>query len=287
MSEENIEKLEVNDVNNPEEEPKRKKSKVRKIIEWVVTVVFGVIFVFFAIAQVDGMIHKKENYNQNICFGYGSFVILTDSMEPVYKVKTAIITHKEDADVIYHRYLTYLEDNTKTVDLTFMDIYNIPVAPKIETSLNWQTDCTSKVMTHRLREVIVDESVKKGEGRYTFIVAGINDQGELSKKGQYQAFTEQQLLGQVVLNSAFIGGVFSFISTPWGLLVFLLVPAFYLVITSVIDIFRVMKDPEEETSGETPNGDNPKLASLEGLSQEDRERLKREMLEEMMNGKGK
>ena len=275
------------------EKPKKKKSLARRIIEWVVTGVFGVIFVVFAIAQIDGMIHKKENYNQNICFGYGSFVILTDSMVPKYNVKDAIITKKIDSDVIYDKYLAYLEDETKTVDLTFFDVYNVHIVPKKETELNDQTYCTGRVMTHRLREVIVNDGVKKGEGKYTFIVAGINNQGELSKIGQYQAFTEQQLLGVVQYKSTFVGGLFSFITTPWGLLVFLLVPAFYLVITSVLDIFKVMKEPDEieQQEGASDGGDGgpdkPKVDSLESLSEEDRERLKKEMLEEMLKGGGK
>lgn len=274
---------------NNEQKPKKKKSLARRIIEWVVTGIFGIAFVFFAIAQIDGMIHKKDNYNQNICFGYGSFVILTDSMVPKYNVKDAIITKKIDSDIVYQKYLTYLEDETKTVDLTFFDVYGVPVTPLKETELVDQTNNTGRVMTHRLREVIVNEDVKKGEGRYTFIVAGINNQGELSKIGQYQAFTEQQLLGVVQFKSAFIGGLFSFITTPWGLLVFLLIPAFYLVITSVLDIFKVMKEPdeiEESASGDGGN-DKPKVDSLENLSEEDRERLKKEMLEEMLKGGGK
>ena len=48
-----------------------------------------------------------------------------------------------------------------------------------------------------------------------------------------------------------------------------------------------MKEPDEETA--TAEGeDKPKAsgsASLEGLSEKDKERLKREMLEEMLNKK--
>ena len=207
-------------------------------------------------------------------------------MVPKYNVKDAIITKKIDADVIYEKYLAYLEDETKTVDITFFDVYNEHIVPKKETELNDQTYCTGKVMTHRLREVIVNEGVEKGKGKYTFIVAGINNQGELSKIGQYQAFTETQILGVVQFKSTFIGGLFSFITTPWGLLVFLLIPAFYLVITSVLDIFKVMKEPEEieEQAGGEGGSDKPKVDSLSDLSDEDRERLKKEMLEEMLKG---
>ena len=45
-----------------------------------------------------------------------------------------------------------------------------------------------------------------------------------------------------------------------------------------------MKDPEEEAEGEAKSNSGG-VDSLDSLSKEDRERLKREMLEEMMNKK--
>jgi hypothetical protein len=62
--------------------------------------------------------------------------------------------------------------------------------------------------------------------------------------------------------------------------VLLLIPAFYLVISSVIDIFKAYKEPEEkdvivvkENSGEVQ------------LSEEDKKRLKEELLKEMLEKK--
>ena len=129
--------------------------------------------------------------------------------------------------------------------------------------------------------------MEKGEGKYTFIVSGINVSEHQSQAGQYQAFTEKQLLGVVKINSVVLGGFYYFISTPWGLLVFLLVPAFYLVITSVLDIFKAMKEKEDEEEA-VMAGNEPKNTpeSLAELSKEDRERLKKEMLEEMLKKKG-
>ena len=87
------------------------------------------------------------------------------------------------------------------------------------------------------------------------------------------------------MNSKVLGGLFKFITSPWGLLAFLLVPALYLVITSVLDIFKALKEPEEETPTEASQEKPSGSASLEGLSNEDKERLKREMLEQMLNKK--
>ena len=99
-----------------EEKAKKPKSKTRKIIEWVLTGIFLAIFAVVGLAQIDGLVNKKSHYNQQIRFGYGTFVVQTDSMEPEYKVKTAIITYLEDADKIYKSYQA-----GKDIDVTFFD----------------------------------------------------------------------------------------------------------------------------------------------------------------------
>ena len=262
---------------------KKPKSKARRIIEWVLTGIFIALFGVFAAGQIDGMIHKKDNYGQTISFGFGSFVILTDSMEPDYMTDSAIITYKEGLESVYDRYQKSLTDETIHIDITFMDVYAISFKPTSHPDLTQQTPATNAVMTHRLRELHVDNTKALGEGRYIFVVSGINTSEHQAQAGQYQVFTEKQYLGVVQANSKVLGGFYRFISSPWGLLVFLLIPAFYLVITSVLDIFSAMKDNEEGDSG----GDNNNTpSSLDDLSKEDRERLKKEMLEEMLNKKG-
>jgi len=259
---------------------KKPKSKARKIIEWVITGIFLALFAVLMAAQIDGMVHKKDHYNQQIRFGYATFVVQTDSMEPDYKVDSAIITYLDDADKIYELFKA-----NKKVDLTFYDVYQAPLADNIpyDSSLTERVHAPSEmpIVTHRLKEVHVNEGVKKGEGKYIFICTGINTGGNLSKAGQYQAFTEKELLGRVVANSAFLGGVFSFVGSPLGLLVLLLIPAFYLVISSVIDIFKAYKEPEEEkeSSSKASNG------SEINLSEADKKRLKEQLLEEMLNKK--
>lgn len=270
------------------EKVKKPKSKARKIIEWVLTGIFVIIFGVLAIGFLDGMVNKNKHYGQQIRFGYASFVVQTDSMEPKYNVKSAIITYLDDCEKIYQRY-----QKGENVDLTFFDAY---ARDSEYTSLQkpenaqyiTRTENTGWPMTHRLIEMHVDETAKKGEGRYIFFTAGINEESEYlgASKGhpvkitQYQVFTEKELLGRVVLNSAFLGGVFGFIGSVWGLLVLLLIPAFYLIITSVIDIFKAYKEPEEVTEGAKPSSGGTKE-----LSEEDKKRLKEELLQEMLNKK--
>ena len=273
-----------------EKRVKKPKSKARKIIEWVLTGIFLALFAFVLAGQIDGMVHKKDHYNQQLRFGYGTFVVKTDSMEPKYMIGTALITYNEDADKIYERF-----QKGEEVDITFVDVYNTNneyTSPLNNPELTKRTDPTGVPMTHRVKEVHVNNNQEKGKGKYTFITAGINTRSTNLgwKEGepdivinQYQAFTEKEILGRVTVNSAFLGGVFSFVGSPLGLLVLLLIPAFYLVVASVIDIFKAYKEPEPATEGAAgqPNNNNGPVT----LSEADKKRLKEQLLEEMISKK--
>ena len=259
-----------------EKKVKKPKSKARKIIEWVLTGIFLALFAFVMAAQIDGMVHKKEHYNQQIRFGYGTFVVKTSSMEPKYKVNTALITYNDKIEDIVSRF-----NKGEEVDLTFMDAFRVSgFTPDNDVFTN-ATEMTGLPMTHRLREVHINED-KTSSFKYILVASGINENDPNYSPNQYQTFTEKEILGRVVVNSPFLGGVFSFVSTPWGLLVLLLIPAFYLVISSVVDIFKAYKDPDE-VKAEAANGDAPKAEVT--LSEADKKRLKEQLLEEMINKK--
>lgn len=271
MSEEAI-KLEQ-PVEAPKKE-KKEKSKARKIIEWVLFGIFGLLFAFVLAGNIDGMVNKNKNYGQSIRFGVGSFIVKTGSMEPDIPTKSAIITYKEDVKTFEKRLA-----NGETIDVTFANVA-IPyyVEPYSDVYKHGECIITNEIMTHRLREVHIDESIPFGQGRYIFIASGINTQGEASLEGQYQMFSEKQYLGTVKSSSKVLGLAFYFIISPVGLIVILLIPAAYLIVISSIDIFKALKASEE---GESSEGGQ----KIGNLSAEDKERLKKELLEEMIKAK--
>ena len=55
----------------------------------------------------------------------------------------------------------------------------------------------------------------------------------------------------------------------------------YLIITSAIDISKALKESEE---GVTASGEGP--IEVDKLSEKDKERLKQELLQELLNSKG-
>ena len=270
---------EIKVVNNaPEQKVKKPKSKARKIVEWVLFGIFGVLFAFVLAGNISGMIHKDENYGQQIRFGYGSFIVLTTSMEPEIPKDSAIITYKEKVESFTSRFT-----KGETVDLTFVNIeVNIafePDTPAFKRVNGGRSVVSNQVMTHRLREVHVDDSVEYGNGKYIFITAGINTGGDYSLEGQYQIFTEKQYLGVVKISNTALGKVFNFIASPIGLIILLLIPAGYLIVVSGMDIFKTLKTAEEKEASASKDD------RLSNLSEEQRAKLKKELLDEMLKQK--
>lgn len=316
---------EVVDAKKPEEEKnskgKKKKSKTRSIIEWVITGIFAALFVVAGIGQIDGMIHAKQHYNQQIKLGFGSFIVKTDSMKQ-YPKNSAIITYLEKADDVYNRWSKYYEKNmaikaeletkglseedfkkeyeklTKNnqVDVTFAGVSTYKGFIPTDTCPDLNSPAYPKEVvpiTHRVRYIYRVSDIEDAETqklfsgkKYIFIAAGTNTGGELALERQFQAFTETEILGTVKYGSMVIGWGFRAVSSPIGLLIFLLVPALYLIITSSLDILKALKTSDDDKQAEGVDKETQKLSSLDNLSEADRKRLKEEMLEEMMKGKG-
>lgn len=254
-----------------EKKPKKPKSKARKIIDWVITGIFAALLIGVGVIQII----NKTSKNQNM-FGPQYQKVLTDSMSPVYKVNDIIVVEKTNAQNLYVR----VNEKNQDVDVSFY----------------WVVNGQKVSMTHRLLSVTYSETpltdAETGKDyHYTFVAHGINKQSEWCKgTGGYndctyqtQTFNEFSLIGRVTRKSGFM----TFATSIWGLLVLLLIPCLYLIITSVIDICKALDDKEEvpvegEVIGEA--SDKPK-DPLAGLSEKEKEKLKKQMLDEMLGKK--
>lgn len=250
-----------------EKKEKKPKSKARKIIGWVITGIFVFLFGFVAVMQITAFATKGNNHGVPNYFGNQILIILTDSMEPEYKINGAVIVKKVEPSEFK------IDD-----DVTFI----------------WNVNGYDTPMTHRLIEVYTP--VETGTGHYKFVTHGINKESKQCAGNPYgtetadctyqtQTFDETVVLGKVVGYSMALGVIFNFMTTPWGLISLLLIPALYLIISSVIDIIRAAKDDDEEELATAGSGDPNDV--LAGLSEEDRQRLKEELLNEMIEEKMK
>ena len=254
-----------------DKKPKKPKSKARKIIDWVVTGVFAALIVGVGVIQII----NKTSKNQFV-LGPQYQKVLTDSMAPVYKVNDIIVIEKTSAEDLYKR----VNEKHQDVDISFY----------------WMVNGQKASMTHRLMTVTYSETpiVDPDTGdnvHYTFVAHGINKTSEWCKgtggyydcTSQTQEFHETALIGRVVRKSP----IMTFATSIWGLLVLLLVPCMYLIIASVFDIVKALDDKEEvpaegEVVGEA--SDKPK-DPLAGLSEKEKEKLKKQMLDEMLGKK--
>ena len=255
-----------------EKKPKKPKSKARKIIDWVITGVFAALLVGLGVLQI---VNKVSN-NQNV-FGPQYQRIITDSMSPVYKINDVIVIEKTSPAALYKRVTIDKEEN-------------------VDVSFEWTVNGKKVSMTHRLMSVTYYEepqyNMTTGEHfQYRFVAHGINKESEWCKwsggymdcTGQTQIFNEHALIGKVTRKSP----IMAFMTSIWGLIVLLLVPCLYLLISSIVDIVKAIEDKEEvpadgQVVGEA--SDKPK-DPLSGLSEKEKEKLKKQMLDEMLGKK--
>lgn len=234
-----------------ETEKEVKKPLWRRILSWVMTGIIGLIIVGFVTIQINGMVNKDKYHGVNMAFGNATLIVLTDSMEPDYMVGSAIFIKDVEPSTI-----------KEGDDLTFY----------------WASQ--RMVVTHR---VLGTPELK--DGKYWFTCHGINsnsDQCTWDCTDQTQYFSEDDLIGKVTGNSVLYGKVYSFFTSIWGLILLLAIPTVYLIGTSVGDIVKAMKEDDDEPAKAASAG---APASIEGMSQEDIERLKQDMLNEMLEEK--
>ena len=230
--------------------------KIINIVGIVFTSILGVILVFFLI----GNFTAKNNYGVKMIFNHSTLVVLTDSMEPTYKVGGAIFIEKTDPSKI-----------------------------KIGDDLTFFYDSWGVVVTHRVLEITPPSETNS---LYTFKLHGINTEskqcGSLDTPAdctdQYQLVTSDKVIGKVVGSSYAVGQIYTFMMEPYGLVLLLLVPAGYLIYVSIDVIVKTLKQKEENE--EKAINSSASTSKLDSLSSEQKEKLKKELLNELLN-KGK
>lgn len=281
---------------------KSPKSKVKKVISWSITGVFGALLITLIVFNI------VNKYSGNgFVFGSQYPMVLTDSMEPVYDVGEVItvkkITSEDKYDEIFAEFvagqdgLTGTEDDLLGVEsnisngntvYTYTDLasdadgIDLKAWKSVDLTFNYLFSGYEEEMsvTHRLYDVIYNPSATTLNDKYTFECHGINKDSTAYNDGK-QTFNASSVVGRVHGVNGFLTVFYKCFTSVWGLLILILVPALYLIITSVIDIVGAFKEKEVPESGPTPPVKSDDV--LNGLSPEDLERLKKDLLNELMD----
>ena len=192
-----------------------KKSIFRRISNILLTVTLIILVVVVIFTVV-----AKVSGNTPSVFGYMIFRVSSDSMEPELKVGDIIIT-KEVTDI-----QTVEIGDTVTFKCT-------------------QGQMAGNLLTHK---VIVAPHLENG--KYYLQTKGV----AAPEYNEGEIFSEDELVGELVCVIPFIGAIYDFFLTPWGLLV-----AILLIILAFsgefINIYRLTKkeDPKDNIDEETIN----------------------------------
>jgi len=271
----------------------KKKSKVKKICNWIIAGLFGSLLVTLAIFN---LVNKFTG--DGFVFGSQYPMVLTDSMEPEYMVGDVLVINKiKNYDDLIEQYrfgddgIENSEDDASSVILP--GTTTLTEGAKIDLTFYYDITGSGKEysVTHRLSQVIIRDDVEVGNGKYIFTTHGINTNSEQCSPnggdctGQTQTFDETKVIGKVKEVNGFLTIVYTAFTSTWGLLILILIPATYLIITSVIDFVKSMSEKEESPSS-TGNTNQSKDNLLQQLSPEDLERLKKELLNELLEKGG-
>lgn len=249
-------------------EVKKPKSLLRKILDGIVVGVFGTIMVAVLGFNIINKISISKG-GDGMVFGTQMPIVLTDSMEPDYMVHDVLIVRKVDPS-------------------------DIEVGDDISFYYDIEKNGKERSVTHRISNIEIDETKNIGEGRYKFTAHGINTMSDQCGGGdctyQKQYFDETKIIGKVARKSPFLTAYYKVSSSIVGLIIFILIPSLYLIVTSVLDITKTLREGEraEELGIQevkaVPVVDDPN-DPLAGLSEDEKEALKKQMLDEILGGK--
>lgn len=205
--------------------PKRKGSLISNILAGIT----GAFVVLLLGLQIYGQISAPKNFGVPVYGDKQVLVVLTDSMEPSYKVGTALFVEK-------------IKDYSKIVPSSTLEAKDGDVLTFFSTRFG-------APVTHRVVSSEVDAN-----GDYVFYTLGDNldaeschivYDGPCDPERSQDRVLQKDILGKVIGQSPGFGKVYSVMSKSYFILLFAIVPLFFVFFTSIVDLVKQLK-PERE-----------------------------------------
>ena len=175
-----------------------KKDKFKKIFGFVKGIV-NTIIVLVVLSFVLMVCLQRFSNNRVSFLNYRMFTVVTGSMEPKYNVGDVLIAkEKKPSEIKVGDAISYLAD---------------------------KGEAKNNVVTHQVVSIAKDEN-----GKYLFHSKGIANLIE------DPVVHEDQLYGVVVYKTKLLSSVRKIISTDTGMLVFIIIPIVYIIVSEMIAI---------------------------------------------------
>ena len=195
-----------------------KKLDVKKVLHFIssvflysILVIIGLIVLMYGAYFVDQKIGMSKGESRAPLFG--AYIIISESMIPRINVNDAVVTMRVS------------EKNIKVNDIiTFI-------------SKDIQTQGTP--ITHRVVGIVYeDESNTK--------VLGYRTKGDHNNTPDFALIAPNEVLGKVYLQIPFVGYIQSFLSTPLGWIVVIVIPCLLIIGSDILKIGKTVKEDKKE-----------------------------------------
>jgi len=273
----------------------KKKKTAWDIVKNIIDGILTVFVILVAVVEVASFATKGSNYGTPSVFGMQTSIVVTDSMakdetgKDVYPVGTGIICNKIDFDkvqvgddILFYGY--YSNGGLVTIHRVFDKGTDTNGNPYYLTRGINTYDHAS--MANQFQKVFKDEtsplftSYKNGQ------TTDRTDSGaEVTAVGV--------LMGKLNVASIALGNFIKTMQTPYAIALLIIIPCLIIAISSVVDIVKIKKTPDAELEkqylNKDENTDAPASASLDNFSEEEKKKLKEQMMQKMlddMNKKG-
>lgn len=243
---------------------KRTGKLVSNILAWIT----GSFVIVLLALQIYGQVTRRTNNDVARYGKYQVFVVLTDSMEPSYKVGTALIVEQITDFSALKPSTTLTSRDGDTITFQKRPGFNI---------------------THRLVHIELDEN-----GDYILYLLGDNlnadscdridpDTGKkyCDPERDQDVVRAQNVFGKVVTQSPALGKVYGVLSNSFAILLLGIVPLFFVFLTSIVDLIKELKPARAEHQKQV-NEQEALNYELEKIKEEEKLKLYIEIEKEKM-----
>lgn len=253
---------------------KKQPRKVSKVISNVLAAITGVFVVALLGLQIYGQAMARQNRGIPLYGDKMVMIVLSDSMEPTYNVGTALFVEQ-------------VNDFSKLKASTSIDAFDGDVITFYNPLLSFDV----KWVTHRIVEIEVDAN-----GNRTFYTLGDNyENAKVCVRDEVGAcrvdvVRENDVLGKVIGQSPAFGKVYGVMSNNIFILLFAIIPLFFVFSTSIIDLFKQLRTTNGEVKvRQSKASEKEVMFELEKLKEKEKlkmyieiekEQLRKEMAEE-------
>jgi signal peptidase len=191
------------------------KKPIIKVILNILSNILIGVMGLFIIYMLVTMFTGRKGNEPPTILNHSIYIVRSNSMSPTFKTGTLLIIKRADSGTI-----------------------------NVDDIITFRKKNDTLSTTHRVVEIIDDNNTRQFVTR-----------GDANNVDDPIPVSENDILGKVTFFIPLLGYVFGFIRTKQGIILVIVIPAFILMLTQIIQLFKYKKESKKESKPETPKED--------------------------------